>query len=150
MELTGEQRAIQVCQETKNSVNGILELFLQYATHCLESEEYVNAINALLPFDHFLQIKEKNLYDNSLVESMGLSIMRMDFEPSVFSLGACLEIAESKYNKAINTTIFVSAGKTLEEIKEYVRTENFAKQVRENFEKQVDMSFRCITTKDAR
>ena len=150
MELTGEQRAIQVCQETKNSVNGILELFLQYATHCLESEEYVNAINALLPFDHFLQIKEKNLYDNSLVESMGLSIMRMDFEPSVFSLGACLEIAESKYNKAINTTIFVSAGKTLEEIKEYVKTENFAKQVRKNFEKQVDMSFRCITTKDAR
>ncbi|WP_413854800.1 hypothetical protein, partial [Candidatus Ruminimicrobium bovinum] len=138
------------CQETKNSVNGILELFLQYATHCLESEEYVNAINALLPFDHFLQIKEKNLYDNSLVESMGLSNMRMDFEPSVFSLGACLEIAESKYNKAINTTIFVSAGKTLEEIKEYVKTEDFAKQVRKNFEKQVDMSFRCITTKDAR
>lgn len=141
MELTSEQRAILVCQETKNSVNEILELFLQYATMCLENEEYVNAINALLPFDKFLQIKEKNLYDNSLVESLGLSIMRMDFEPSVFSLGACLEIAEGKYNKAINTTILVSAGKTLEEIKGYMKTEEFAKQVRENFEKQVDVSF---------
>lgn len=141
MELTIEQRAIQVCQETKDSVNGILEFFLQYATMCLENEEYVNAINALLPFDNFLQIKEKNKYDNSLVESMGLSIMRMDFEPSVFSLGACLEITEGRYNQAINTTILISAGKTLEEIKEYVKTGDFAKQVRENFEKLVDKSF---------
>ena len=67
--------------------------------------------------------------------------MRMDFEPSAFSLGVCLEIAEGKYNKAINTTILVSAGKTLEEIKEYVNTEEFAKRVRESFEKQVDNSF---------
>lgn len=146
MELTNKQRAIQVCQETKDSVNGTLELFLQYATMCLEKEEYVNAINALLPFDYFLQIKEKNLYDNSLVESMGLSIMRMDFEPSVFSLGACLEIAAGKYNKAINTTFLVSAGKTLEEIKEYVKTEDFAIQVRKNFEKQVDISFSLFSS----
>lgn len=141
MELTNEQRTIQVCQETKDSVNGILVFFLQYAAMCLENEEYVNAINALLPFDNFLQIKEKNLYDNSLVESIGLSIMRMDFEPSVFSLGVCLEITEGQYNKAINTTILISAGKTLEEIKEYVKSEDFAKQVRENFEKLVDKSF---------
>ena len=141
MELINEQRAIQVCQETKNSVNGILELFLQYAAMCLENEEYVNAINSLLPFDNFLQIKEKNLYDNSLVESMGLSIMRMDFEPSVFSLGVCLEITEGKYNKAINTTILVSAGKTLEEIKEYVKSDAFSMQVKENFEKQIEDSF---------
>jgi hypothetical protein len=144
MELTNEQRAIQVCQETMDSVNGILELFLQYAAMCLENEEYVNAINALLPFDNFLQIKEKNMYDNSLIESVGLSIMRMDFNPSVFSLGACLEIAEGKYNQTINTTILVSAGKTIEEIKEYVKTEDFVKQVRENFEKLIDISF-CQT-----
>ncbi len=35
----------------------------------------------------------------------------------------------------------VSAGKTLEEIKVYVKTEDFSTQVRENFEKQVDISF---------
>ena len=141
MELTNEQRAIKVCQETMDSVNGILELFLQYAAMCLENEEYVNAINALLPFDNFIQIKEKNMYDNSLVESIGLSIMRMDFEPSAFSLGACLEITEGKYNKAINTTILVSAGKTLEEIKEYVKSDTFSVQVKENFEKQIECSF---------
>lgn len=148
MELTNEYRAHRVCQETKNSVNGILELFLHYLTLYLEEEEYVDAINALLPFDNCVEIKEKNKYDQSLVKSMGISFMRMDFEPSVFSLGVCLEIAEGKYNKAINTTVFVSAGKTLEEIKEYVKTEDFAKQVRGNFEKQVDISFRNITSKD--
>lgn len=141
MELTNEEKVIKVCQETKKSVYGVLKLFIQKVTMCLEKEEYVNAIKALLPFDYFLQIEETNLYDHSLVESMGLSIMRMDFEPSVFSLGACLEIAAGKYNKAINTTFLVSAGKTLKEIKEYVKTEDFAIQVRKNFEKQVDICF---------
>ena len=30
MEQTKEQRKMRTCQETKNSVSGILELFLQY------------------------------------------------------------------------------------------------------------------------
>ena len=141
MDFTNEQRVQRTCQETKNSVNGILELFLHYLMLYLEEEEYVNAINALLPFDNCVEIKERNRYDQSLVISMGLTVMRMDFEPSVFSLGACLEIAEGKYNKAINTTIFISSGKTLKEIKEYVKTEDFAKKVRKNFENQVDISF---------
>ena len=122
MELTNEYRAHRVCQETKNSVNGISELFLHYLTMYLAEEEYVDAINALLPFDNCVEIKEKNKYDQSLVKSMGLTFMRMDFEPSVFSLGACLEIAEGKYNKATNTTIFFLFGKTLNEITTYVKT----------------------------
>ena len=141
MELTNEYRAHRVCQETKNSVNGILEFFLHYLTLYLEEEEYVNAINTLLPFDNCVEIKEKNKYDQSLVNSMGLIIKRTGLEPSVFSLGVSLDIAKGRYNQAINTTVFVSAGKTLEEIKDFVKTEDFAKQVRENFEKLVDKSF---------
>ena len=141
MELTNEYRAHRVCQETKNSVNGILEFFLHYLTLYLEEEEYVNAINTLLPFDNCVEIKEKNKYDQSLVNSMGLVVKRTGLEPSVFSLGVSLDIAKGRYNQAINTTVFVSAGKTLEEIKDYVKTEDFAKQVRENFEKLVDKSF---------
>lgn len=141
MELTNEYRAHRVCQETKNSVNGILEFFLHYLTLYLEEEEYVNAINTLLPFDNCVEIKEKNKYDQSLVNSMGLVVKRTGLEPSVFSLGVSLDIAKGRYNQAINTTVFVSAGKTLEEIKDFVKTEDFAKQVRENFEKLVDKSF---------
>ena len=141
MELTNEYRAHRVCQETKNSVNGILEFFLHDLTLYLEEEEYVNAINTLLPFDNCVEIKEKNKYDQSLVNSMGLVVKRTGLEPSVFSLGVSLDIAKGRYNQAINTTVFVSAGKTLEEIKDFVKTEDFAKQVRENFEKLVDKSF---------
>ncbi len=103
MEQTKEQRKMRTCQETKKSVSGKLELFLLDVALNLEDEECINTINALLPFDNFVQIKDRNLYDQSLVRSMGVSFMRMDFEPSVFSLGACIEIAEGKYNKAVNT-----------------------------------------------
>lgn len=132
---------MQECIETKNSVNGIIEEYIWYVTMCLSNEDYIKAINGLLPFDKFVQIKLKNAYDESLVKSMGLSIMRMDFKPSLFSLGISLEIEKGMYNQAVDTVVFISACKTLKELREHVRTENFARQVKEYFERLVEQSF---------
>lgn len=139
-----EQRiipSIQECQQTKNSVNGIIEDFLGYVTACLNHKEYEEAINDLRPSDKFTQIKLRNAYDHSLVDKMGIVIMRTESESPSFSLSMCIEISEGKYNQAFTATIPVSTCRTIEELKEYVQTDDFARLVEQNFKKQVEISF---------
>lgn len=137
---------MQVCQETKNSAYGILELFLHDVAICLDHEKYVNAINSLQPYKDCVRIKQENKYDQSLVKSMEFSIMRMEFEPSVFSLGIGLEIAEGKYNDVVAIKVLEPTFRTMEELSDYVQSEPFIAQVWEDFEKQIDISFSVSTS----
>ena len=129
------------CQKTKDIVRNNIEDFVELVTKCLYNEDFVETMNALLPFDNFVQSKLQIEDDTSMVRSIGVSIMRMEFERPLFSLGINIEIAESKGNKAINSTILISACRTLEELREYTRTDDFIRHVKENFEKQIDSSF---------
>jgi len=138
---TNEGVTMHDCSETIASVNGILEYFFDFVVMCLDNADYKKEIKTLLPFDIIMQSKLKNVFDESLVKSLGLSMMRMDLDPPTYSLGVSIEIAEGTYNHAIDVTIFISAGKTLEEIEEYVRTDDFATQVRDLFERRVEICF---------
>lgn len=136
-----KQRAKQDYQQTKNSANLIIGEYTRYVLMCLNDEDHINAINSLLPFDKIVHIKLKNAYDESLVRSMGLTIMRIEFEPSVFSLGISLEVAEGIYNTPVNTIVLVSVCKTFMEMREYVQSDEFKKQVKETFLKLIENSF---------
>ena len=98
-------------------------------------------MNKLLPFDNVVQAKLKIVDDASPVKSLGLSIMRMEPELPLFSLGISIEIAGSKDNKAVNSTTFISACRTIEELREYVKSDAFSLQIKEIFEKQIEDSF---------
>ena len=93
-----------------------------------------------MPHD-VVQAKLKIVDDASPVKSMGLSIMRMELDPPLFSLGISIKIAGSEVNKAINSTIFIAACRTLEELRKYVKSDDFSEQVKDNFEKQIEESF---------
>ena len=67
--------------------------------------------------------------------------MRMELELPLFSLGISIEISGSDVNKAVNSTTFISACRTIEELKEYVKSDTFSMLVKENFEKQIEESF---------
>ncbi len=135
------QEKMQACQQTKCSVNSITEYFLCYVTLCLEHEEFIKGINALLPLGKFTQIRQRNAYDHSLVDNMGIVIERMEVDSSAFSLCVSIELTEGRYNQALNATIPVSTCRTIEELKKYVQTDDFARQVKQKFEEQVEISF---------
>ena len=65
----------------------------------------------------------------------------MEPESPLFSLGISIELAGGEENKAVNSTIFISACRTLEELREFVKTDAFSMLVKENFEKQIEKSF---------
>lgn len=129
------------CQHTKDAVNGSKKVFMEFVARSLDDEDFVKMVNELLPFDKVAQAKLRIVDDASPVKSIGLSIMRMEQESPLFSLGISIEIAGSEENKPVNSTIFISACRTLEELREFVKTDAFSMQVKEHFEKQIEESF---------
>ena len=141
MEAIKELKTKDSCQKTKDVVNGSKKEYVEFVARCLDNEDFIKAVNELLPFDNVAQAKLKIVDDASLVKSLGLSIMRMDPESPLFSLGISIELVDGEENKAVNTTIFISACRTLEELREFVKTDAFSMQVKENYEKQIEKSF---------
>ena len=141
MEAIKELKTKYSCQQTKDVVNGSRKEYVEFVARCLDNKDFIKAVNKLLPFDNVAQAKLKIVDDDSPVKSLGLSIMRMEPESPLFSLGISLELVGGEENKAVNTTIFISACRTLEELREFVKTDAFSMQVKENFEKQIEESF---------
>ena len=141
MEAIKELKTKFSCQQTKDAVNGNKKEYVEFVARCLDNEEFLKTVNELLPFDNVAQAKLKIVDDASPVKSLGVSIMRMEPESPLFSLGISIELVDGEENKAVNTTIFISACRTLEELRGFVKTDAFSMQVKENFEKQIEDSF---------
>lgn len=141
MEAIKELKTKFSCQQTKDAVNGNKKEYVEFVARCLDNEEFLKTVSELLPFDNVAQAKLKIVDDDSPVKSLGLSIMRMEPESPLFSLGISLELVGGEENKAVHTTIFTSACRTLEELREFVKTDAFSMQVKENFDKQIEESF---------
>ena len=141
MEAIKELKTKYSCQQTKDVVNGSKKEYVEFVARCLDNEEFLKTVSELLPFDNVAQAKLKIVDDASPVKSLGLSIMRMEPESPLFSLGISIELVDGEENKAVNTTIFISACRTLEELRGFVKTDAFSMLVKEYFEKQIEESF---------
>lgn len=129
------------CQKTKDALNKNKKEFLDFVVKGLSSGNIVKAAEALLPFDNFVCAKLSFVDEASLIKSLGFSLMRMEVEPSTFSLGISIEISDSKFNDGIAQTMFVTAFHTLEELKNYSMSADFSKHVSEVFEAQIEDCF---------
>lgn len=140
MEATREENAYKV-QQAKRIVNNRAKEFVEFVARCLDDDDFEDAMNNLLPFDKCVQSKMKMEDETPIVKSMGLSIMRMEIDPPLFSLGVNIEIADRGGNGTTNSTTFMVACKTIEELREYVQTDEFVGLAQVNFEKQINECF---------
>ena len=141
METTKEITMMHQCQRTKDAVSKNKRKYLDFVVKSLDNRRIENAAASLLPFDNVISARLWFVDDNSLVKSMGFSVMRMELTPATYSLGISIEIIEGEYNAGTNPTIFLTAFQPLEELREYVKGQNFAIQVTEVFDSQIDNSF---------
>ena len=137
MKSTKEINAYKI-QQAKSIVSNRVKEFTEYVAKCLDDDDFVDAMNNLLPFDKCLQSKMKIEDEATILKSLGLSVMRMELDPPRFSLGVSMEFEGSKENEATNSTVFIAACRTIEELRAYVRTEDFVKQSKDNIDKQID------------
>ena len=129
------------CQKTKDAVNQNKKKYLDFVAKSLDNRRIENAVASLLPFDNVISARLRFVDDTSLVKSMGFSVMRMELTPATYSLGISIEISEGEYNAGTNPTIFLTAFQPLEQLREYVKGRNFAIQVTEVFDSQIESSF---------
>lgn len=141
MGVTQNSNMMILCQKTKDDLNKNKKQFLDFVVKGLSSGNVVKAAEALLPFDNFVCAKLSFVDEESQIKSLGFSLMRMEVEPSTFSLGISIEVSGSKFNGGIAQTMFVTAFHTLEELKNYSMSVEFSKHVSEVFEAQIEDCF---------
>ena len=72
---------------------------------------------------------------------MGLSLMKNELEPARYSLGVSIELAGDDGKENNETTAFIIAGRTLDELREFVGSDQFAKEARQQLEQLVEGYF---------
>jgi len=141
METSKEITMMHQCQRTKDTVSKNKRKYLDFVVKNLDSKRIENAAASLLPFDNVISARLWFVDNTSLVKSMGFSVMRMELTPATYSLGISIEISEGEYNVSTNPTIFLTAFQPLEQLREYAKGRDFAIQVTEVFDSQIDNSF---------
>lgn len=129
------------CQRAKDAVSKNKKKYLDFVSKSLDNRRIENAAASLLPFDNVISARLRFVDDASLVKSMGFSVMRMELTPATYSLGISIEISEGEFNSSVNPTIFLTAFQPLEQLREYVKGQDFSHQVTEIFDSQIDNSF---------
>lgn len=132
---------MKACQQTKAFVSLNKKDYLDFAVKTLDDAEFVKSAIALLPFDNFADARLRFMDASSRVKSMGLSLMKNELEPAKYSLGVSIELVGDNGKGNIDTTAFILAGRTLDELKAFVGSDLFAKEVKKEFENVIEDLF---------
>ena len=141
MKTSKEITMMHQCQKAKDAANKNMKKYLDFVAKSLENRHIENAAASLLPFDNVISARLRFVDDASQVKSMGFSVMRMELTPASYSLGISIEISKGEYNSSSNPKIFLTAFQTLEQLREYVKSEVFSSTVIEYFESEIDKCF---------
>jgi len=132
---------MKACQQTKAIISQNMKDYLDFAVKTLDDEEFVKSTTALLPFDNFADARLRFMDDSSRIKSMGLSLMKNELEPARYSLGVSIELAGDDGKENNETTAFIIAGRTLDELRDFVGSDQFAKDAKLQLEQQVEGYF---------
>lgn len=102
--------------------------FATFVCQVLHDETFLVELNRTMPFDKMVHAT-KNMGMNSLgIKKMGISVMRMDIEPPLYSLAVTL-MFKGADGLMQNHSIFINACKTIEELQQFTGEEDFKKEV---------------------
>lgn len=121
------------CKKHMNLCNAVIvpqetiDSFIRFANEALCNQDFIECANSLLPFDGIAHMAMVISDSNIPIKSLGISLFRMDIEPSVFSLGITADSIISGENR--KDALMVSACKTIEKIQQYVNEDAFRQDV---------------------
>lgn len=102
--------------------------FVDFVNQVIHDEEFLRCVEELLPFDGAAHASMNIIPEKQLIKKMGVMIVRMDLEPSLFSLAVTITI--DKGGEGVQgVSIFLTACKTIEELQAYVSGEQFREEV---------------------
>lgn len=114
--------------DTSKYLQKSVEDYAVFVCQVLHDEAFLVELNRAMPFDKMVHAA-KNMGMNSLnIKKMGISVMRMDIEPPLYSLAVTLMFKDSD-GLMQNHSIFINACKTIEELQQLTAEDSFKKEV---------------------
>lgn len=102
--------------------------YIKFVSQVLHDENFLIELNKAMPFDKMISATMNVGANGGIIKKMGISVMRMDIKPSLYSLAITFMF---KGNNGImqNHSIFINACKTIKELQQLVTEENFKKEI---------------------
>lgn len=117
-----------LCNDTSKYLQKSVEDYAGFVCQVLRDDTFLVELNRTMPFDkmvHAAMRLGKNSFD---IRKMGISVMRMDIEPPLYSLAVTI-MFKGGDGLMQNHSIFINACKTVEELQQLVAEEDFKKEV---------------------
>lgn len=117
-----------------------IEEYVEFVNQVINDEDFLRCIRELLPFDKMANASMTILPEKQMVRKMGVNVMRMDFEPALFSLAVSITV-DTWEGQLQEYIFFLTACKTITELQDYVKGSLFRKQVTEQFSKKIPENY---------
>lgn len=102
--------------------------FLVFVNQVLNDNQFIEGLDRLLPFDNTADATMNLSHSKQRIKNMGISLMRMDIEPALYSLAITLIInSDGKVPRIYS--VFIIACKTIKWIQAFARKKEFRDKV---------------------
>lgn len=106
-------------------------MFMDFVHACVNDKHFIAGSNKILPFDNALQADM--ILINNPIKSIGISLMRMDMEPALFSFGISVNLVKGN----LKITEYIIACQSIDNIKQYTKSEKFRHQIKQFFSNNI-------------
>lgn len=121
-------KEIVISKSMSKSVWKNVEDYAKFVSQVLHDETFLVELDKTLPFDKMVHATMNIASYHTIIKKMGVSVMRMDIEPPLYSMAVTLQF-KGKDGIVQNHSVFVNACKTIKELQQLVTEDNFKKDV---------------------
>ena len=121
-------KEIVISKSMSKSVWKNVEDYAKFVSQVLHDETFLVELDKTLPFDKMVHATMNIASNHTIIKKMGVSVMRMDIEPPLYSMAVTLQF-KGKDGIVQNHSVFVNACKTIKELQQLATEDNFKKDV---------------------
>lgn len=110
------------------SLSKNVEDYAKFVSQVLHDEAFLVELDKTLPFDKMVHATMNIASNHTAIKKMGVSVMRMDIEPPLYSMAVTLQF-KGKDGIVKNHSVFINACKNIEELQQLTAENSFKKEV---------------------
>ena len=121
-------KEITISNSMSGSLSKNVEDYAKFVSQVLHDEAFLVELDKTLPFDKMVHATMNIASNHTAIKKMGVSVMRMDIEPPLYSMAVTLQF-KGKDGIVKNHSVFINACKNIEELQQLTAENSFKKEV---------------------
>lgn len=121
-------KEITISNSMSESLSKNVEDYAKFVSQVLHDEAFLVELGKTLPFDKMVHATMNIASNHTAIKKMGVSVMRMDIEPPLYSMAVTLQF-KGKDGIVKNHSVFINACKNIEELQQLTAENSFKKEV---------------------